>query len=309
MTQLIIAVIRVYLLTLARFSPRLAGRQSYRLFSMPRVRRRVPEAVADVLQRAERFDLDAGDDWQVVAYRWPVPEGAPQNSDRRRVMLVHGWESRAARLAVWVDPLLAAGYEVVAFDAPAHGDSPGKRTDPGVMMDVILRLSERVGPIDALVGHSLGGLASVLAVAGAHFLDRQPLPVERMVILAGAESGVDAMSMFCDALGLGQDFLPLVLAGAAASAGRPVADFDVHRLLAETPIPTLWMHDPDDDVVPFAACQRVVRTCPHVTLEVQEGLGHHLIARDPEVVRRGVEFLTSPSPSPVPVTANQSAKV
>ena len=42
------------------------------------------------------------------------------------VLLVHGWEGRGAQLGALVDPLVAAGYRVVALDGPAHGDSPGR---------------------------------------------------------------------------------------------------------------------------------------------------------------------------------------
>lgn len=302
-TTLIIALIRSYLKLLVLIAPKAAGRQAYWLFGRPRTRRTVPEAVEAVMARAERFEVEAGGH-RVVAYRWRIsgdaePSGTEPGdiepaAGRPRVMLVHGWESRAARLAVWVEPLLEQGVEVVALDAPAHGASDGHSTDPGVYAEAIGKVAESVGPVTACVGHSLGGLASVLAVAGADLLGRTPLELDRLIIIAGAESGVDAMSTFCDVLGLGQQFLPRVLEGAASKIGRSVSDFDVHRLLADRPIPTLWFHDPEDGVIPFESCQRVLRTCPHVSLETKEGLGHHQIARDPEVIRRGLEFLTGP---------------
>ena len=39
------------------------------------------------------------------------------------VYLVHGWGGRGSQLASFVEPLLVAGFRVVMFDAPAHGDS------------------------------------------------------------------------------------------------------------------------------------------------------------------------------------------
>jgi hypothetical protein len=42
------------------------------------------------------------------------------------VYLVHGWGGWRGQLGAFVDPLLARGYRVVAFDAPSHGESaPG----------------------------------------------------------------------------------------------------------------------------------------------------------------------------------------
>ena len=42
-----------------------------------------------------------------------------------RILLVHGWGGHAARLRRYVRPLNAAGFRVVAFDAPGHGGSGG----------------------------------------------------------------------------------------------------------------------------------------------------------------------------------------
>ncbi len=293
MTALILKLLRFYFQTLARIAPRTAGRHAYRLFSTPRKRASVPSAVETVMARAERFNVESGG-LRIEAYRWhPRSEGAP------RVMLVHGWESRGARLAVWVEPLLDAGFEVVAFDGPAHGASAGKRANPVVFAGAVSAVVEHVGPVSACVGHSLGGFASLLAVSGAELLGRA-IEVERLVILAGADSGVDAMAMFCDILGLDEDipqretngtFLPLLLAGAAEGSDRSVSDFDAHKLFAGHPVPTLWLHDPEDDEVPFGAAERVARACPHVTLEPIADLGHHRIARDPKMIRRGLDFL------------------
>ncbi|MCG8458047.1 MAG: alpha/beta fold hydrolase [Holophagales bacterium] len=288
MTTALLFAIRIYLRTLAEAAPRMAGRQAYRLFSTPRRRRPVPEAAEGVMARAERLELRL-DGKRLAAYRWPV-DGRPAAG---RVMLVHGWESRAARLAAWVEPLLGEGLEVVAFDAPAHGDSEGHRSDPRAFVEAMVALVERAGPVSAIVAHSLGGLSSLLAVGGGGLLGHRELEIERLVVLGGAESGSDAMGMFCRVLGLGERFLPLVLGAAAEAAGHPVADFDGNRIFADRPLPTLWLHDPEDSEVPIEAAERVARSCPHVRLERVSGLGHHRIARDPEMIRRGIAFLAS----------------
>ncbi|HEX8728518.1 MAG TPA: hypothetical protein VF739_07855, partial [Ktedonobacterales bacterium] len=47
-----------------------------------------------------------------------------------RVLLVHGWEGRGMNLGMFIAPLTAAGYQVLALDGPAHGESPGEQTNP-----------------------------------------------------------------------------------------------------------------------------------------------------------------------------------
>src|SRR5512141_858724 len=45
------------------------------------------------------------------------------------VLLMHGWGGARAQMTGFVDPLLFAGYRVVAYDQPAHGESDGKMTN------------------------------------------------------------------------------------------------------------------------------------------------------------------------------------
>src|SRR5690606_34599252 len=42
------------------------------------------------------------------------------------VLLVHGWESNAFRWKDLIEILKAADYNIIALDAPAHGDSGSK---------------------------------------------------------------------------------------------------------------------------------------------------------------------------------------
>src|SRR5262245_30745683 len=51
------------------------------------------------------------------------------------VLLVHGWGGRGTQLGAFVEPLVADGFSVVAFDAPGHGESErGTVTIPEMVM-------------------------------------------------------------------------------------------------------------------------------------------------------------------------------
>lgn len=295
----VLLLIRLYLRALALVAPRVAGRRAYKIFSTPRTRRSVPPWAEDAMAEAEPLSFDVEGD-EIQAYRWrpPEPDGAP------RIVLMHGWESRGARLAAWAGPLTEAGFEVVTLDGPAHGESGGKQADPVSFVRCMSALAREVGPFDGCVGHSLGGFSCLTAAAAPAVLfpddddgraaeaHRERFRFRRAVVIAGAESGVDAMRMFCDILGLGQSFAPLLLDGAAEQAGGPISSFDLHRTYPSCPIPTLWMHDPADEDVALAAAERVAATCGHVDLQQVHGLGHHKIVRDEDVIRRGVAFLS-----------------
>lgn len=292
MAPLLLIFLRYSLTILDRLAPRWAGRLGYRLFTTPRSRRPIPSAVEGVMDRAERCPLEVSGK-TLAAFRWSRPEAGP---GAPVALLVHGWESRAGRLAVWVDPLLDAGFQVVAFDALGHGESPGRRTNPGDFALAIRALAEHWGPIHSLIGHSVGGFSSLLAVAGSPLLRGENLDVRRMVVLAGAESGSAAMGYFCRILGLRPDFRQRMIDAADEDLGHPLAAFDGHRIFRDFPVPTLWLHDPEDPEVPFSGAETISRTCPHIRLQAVEGLGHHRIARDPAVIEMGVAFLSRAAP-------------
>ena len=71
-----------------------------------------------------------------AASRSRSPRSAPRSAATSGargpvVYLVHGWAGRGSQLAGFVEPLTAAGFRAVLFDAPAHGDSEPGPAGPG----------------------------------------------------------------------------------------------------------------------------------------------------------------------------------
>src|SRR5438309_8646346 len=93
------------------------------------------------------------------------------------VLLGDGWGGHAGRLTPFVEPLTDAGFSVVAFDALAHGSASGRRSSLPDMVEAVRAVAARAGPLHAIVGHSLGATACVLAIQSG-------LPVSRAVLLA-----------------------------------------------------------------------------------------------------------------------------
>lgn len=75
------------------------------------------------------------------------------------VTLVHGWESRGSAFHKWIPLFVESGFRVMGWDGPAHGESPGHRTHaPELANSLIADLNELSLPVEALIGHSLGGV-------------------------------------------------------------------------------------------------------------------------------------------------------
>src|SRR5689334_4455814 len=103
-------------------SPTLASELALRAFLTPQRAPR-PERERALLEVARPLPISAGG-LPLAAWSW----GGEDREPRGTVLLVHGWAGRGAQLGSLVAPLVNAGRRVVTWDAPAHGDSPGRTT-------------------------------------------------------------------------------------------------------------------------------------------------------------------------------------
>ena len=141
------------------------------------------------------------------------------------VYLVHGWGGRGSQLASFVEPLLAGGFRVVMFDAPAHGDSdhgpagPGRThgVEFGKALDAVFA---RFGPAHAVVAHSLGAISTYLALRFGW------LSTGRLVLLAPMVAAVPLFDQFQQTLGFGARTRRAFDRHLHEFVGIPMAEFD-----------------------------------------------------------------------------------
>jgi pimeloyl-ACP methyl ester carboxylesterase len=206
------------------------------------------------------------------------------------VYLMHGWGGRGSQFGAMVEPLVETGYRVVMFDAPAHGDSDhgpaGPRRTNGLefarALDAVFC---RFGPADAVVAHSLGTIATYLALRFGW------LGTERLVFIAPMVESESLFDQFQAALGFGRRTRRAFDHSVLEWVGIPVAEFDARFQAAHTePRPTLVVTDRDDRQTPYADVVDFARSID-APLITTEGLGHRKVLRDPDVVQTVVEFV------------------
>jgi pimeloyl-ACP methyl ester carboxylesterase len=264
-----LASMRLFFAVVGRLSPALAGRLAAKLFARPRRHPR-PARETELIARGTRVALPDG----LHATAW----GAGPT-----VLLVHGWEGRGAQLGAFVDPLVAAGYRVVALDGPAHGDSPGITTTGPEFAQALLATRDAVGPLAAIVGHSFGGFTSLLAVS-------RDLPTARVVTIGTPASVPEVLRDFLRLIRLPDRALPSMIAALEARVGAPMASFEVEAFAPHVRAPVLVVHDTDDREVPYANGQRLAEVFG-ARLLTTNGLGHRRILFASEVVAAVVEFI------------------
>lgn len=82
---------------------------------------------------------------------------AQPNADAKKILITHGWMSRAAYMAKMINTLYQQGYEIYALDFPAHGEATGWQLPWIDAVAVIRETINNFGPFHAVMGHSFGG--------------------------------------------------------------------------------------------------------------------------------------------------------
>lgn len=267
---------------LSLFSPTMAAKSAYQLFTTPPPLINPIEAPS--LPQAEPFQLDING-MKAQGYRW-----SPEIPGKYKVLLVHGYRSQALKFEHMVLPLLEKGFTVLAFDGPAHGKSTGKHIQPFNYMKMILAIEAMEGPIYAFVGHSLGGLALALAMERIAFIDSR-----KLILIAPAVESHRSINNFFSIVPVREKVRNRFREFVEQLAGYPIHYFSIVRILQNVSMQVLWIHDKDDLICPLEDAQPLIdKQLPHIEFYITENLGHNKIYRDSEVVRRIAGFLNNP---------------
>ncbi len=108
-------------------------------------RKSLPEREQALLEQADLFSIPYNA-VEMAAFSW---------SKGPTILLIHGWGGRGTQLGSFVGPLVASGYRILAFDAPAHGQTAGTQTSGFEMTEAIKTVEKAEGPFAGIIAHSL----------------------------------------------------------------------------------------------------------------------------------------------------------
>lgn len=205
-------------------------------------------------------------------------------------LLVHGWGGRGAQLGGFVPTLVNAGWKVVAFDAPAHGDSPGTRTTLDEMAGTLRAVADWHGPVDAVIAHSFGAAATTVALS-------RGLRAGRVAFLAPLFAVEASVERYVTALGMSAESRAAFLAALSdANRGAGPDQLDGPKLAPAMTAPLLVVHDQADREVPYRDGVAAATLWPGAGLITTVGLGHRKILGDPHVISLVREFVAGAAP-------------
>ena len=258
------------------FAPEAIARKAAVLFTTPFGSSRTRALAAPTLG-ADEAELDV-DGTGIHVYAWGDPHAQPY------VLFAHGWSSHGTRIAPWVAPLRQAGYAVVAFDQAAHGRSTGTHTTLPDFTCHLMAVAHHFGPAAAVIGHSLGGAATALALA-------RGLVAERAVLIAPAADPLAAVERFSRFVWLAGYLGRRMFARFEQAMRFDASELQAHNNAPLIGRPALIVHDLEDREVPWSEGERYARFWRDSRLLSTQGLGHNRIADDAGVIAAALRFL------------------
>ena len=269
--RFLLITLRAFVRLLSAISPRAAGRFGVWLFCTPR-RHRAPAWEHRLAARGTALRIGPG----LAAHAF---------GSGPAVLLVHGWEGRGTQLGRFVEPLVAAGCRAIAIDLPAHGGSPGRRTDLIECTEALRRAVREAGPIAGVIAHSFGAAVVTLAL-------ERGMQASAAVLIAAPSSIANVLGRFAALTGLRGAATRAFQEALEKQAGVRLRDVEIFERVAALRVPALIVHDSDDREVPFEDAERLAARWPGATLLATRGHGHRRILKDETIVRRAVAFVT-----------------
>jgi pimeloyl-ACP methyl ester carboxylesterase len=269
-----LVLIRGAMGVLSRVAPGWAARIAADLFMKPR-RYAAPERERKVLAQGEPFAVQLGAETRIQAWKWGAGPA---------ILLVHGWEGRGSQLASFVEPLVAAGYSVVAFDAPGHGASSGNRSSLPHFAYAVRVVANTHAP-HAIIAHSLGCAATTLAL-------REGLATQRLVFIAPPLHPSDYVTRFGEILNISRPVLDRMRARIEERFLRKWSDYALDATARTMTTPLLVVHDRDDDDTYHEEGVALTEAWPGARMITTTGLGHRRILRDANVIDAATQFVT-----------------
>jgi len=276
MKALIPRIIGAGLNTLAYVAPAKTAHLGFELFCKP-LRVPINQKQKSFLDTAlqESFEHNG---IKIQTYRW--------GTGVKKILLLHGWQSHTYRWKIYIEEL-SKHYTVYSLDAPGHGLSGGDQLNVPLYSEVIEAQMKRIGKVDAMITHSLGGFSTFYT-----FYRNPQLTADKIITLASPGEAAEFFDFFTRMLRLSDKTTQLITKRFIDIFQKTPSFFSAPAFASSLTIPGLIIHDEGDDETPFYHAERIHKAWKKSKLMKTKGFGHNL--KSLEVMKEVVQFVHDP---------------
>lgn len=195
------------------------------------------------------------------------------------ILFVHGWNGRGVNFAYFFKSVIDAGYSVITYDAPAHGESEGQVTNYFELSDTVRSFlnPSRGFNIQGIIAYSIGGSATINCISKDN-------PSVDIVLIAPALKLKELLFNAFNYHGV-----PEVVYRNLVGDMERYYGYDVHQdnpdvLAKSISSKMLIVHDKDDRTIPYTDSKTLSDKTDNFYLHTTEGLGHKQILKDNAVI-------------------------
>ena len=203
------------------------------------------------------------------------------------VLLVHDWGGCGAQMASLAQPLVKAGYQVITFDAFAHGNSPGKQTDLSEIVGIIKDIEKKFNGFHAIIAHSFGALAAGIAL-------QDGVRANKLVVCSAATALDFYLIKFSKKLNASREMRGRIIVNATNRLGMSIEKLSLVHIAARLNRPVLILHDQNDEVVDHREALALSKCWPGSELVMTSGLGHFGILKDSKTIQKIQQYISVP---------------
>ena len=263
----------LYFNLLAVFSKKKAAKKAFYLFCTPRKGKVLPHQ-EEFLNKAKK-EVVQSNNINVQVYEWA--------GKKETILLLHGWESNAFRWRNLISFLTKEDYTVIAFDAPAHGNSTGSVLHVPIYTEVTQSLVKKYQP-KHIIGHSVGGMTTLY-----NNYKYNNLNVDKLIILGAPSEFYTILNNYRDMLKFDEIVFKELKEYIYDEFNFQPENFSISRYAKQNTKKGLLIHDKLDQIAPCSDSELVHKNWKNSSLLKTEGFGHSL--HQDEVSNAIVKFL------------------
>ncbi|HKK87792.1 MAG TPA: alpha/beta hydrolase [Saprospiraceae bacterium] len=239
----------------------------------------------ELLRKVTRKSMTYGK-LDIRVYEWQAYPNAPW------IVLVHGWQSRGTALRHFVPALHELGYNVVAFDGPAHGESSGWKNNLILMSQVLHQVIDQYEEVKGVVGHSFGGATSSYLLSN----ELSDLSLDLMTFIATPTSMERIFQEFFDIVGAPDTLRERIIKNLQDKFELELDDVDTDKTVKKVKTKRgVIIHDERDRIVLPKNAEAILNARPDFTWLKPVGLGHFLPVKNKKVMEAYLHILNNPN--------------
>ena len=273
--QFIIKTIGFLLNILSYISPKLASKYALKLFSTP-LKGKLSTLQSDYLKTAKQKILNY-EDIKIQTYQW--------KGNGKTILLAHGWESNSFRWKDLIELLQAKDYNIIALDAPAHGKT-GSKIFNAILYAETINVAVNYFKPEVLIGHSVGGMASVF------FQNKyQNQDLKKLVLLGAPSEFTNIFKNYVNLLGYNSRLEKGLNNYVLETFGYRTSHFSTANFCKTLNLNGLIIHDTKDKIIQYKEAKMIAEKFKNSKFITTTGYGHGL--RNKVVYNHVLEFIDS----------------